>query len=201
MDKNLKFQFDSFFRSASAWIEKGKGLLIAAGIINKELLSVSKKYSQSIPEELIIKFSGLIDSLQLLLGFAIENAIKGNIIANKPDFKDISELNEFMFNDLGGHGIINMVKSNIGSINSAEYDLLTRLQESIIWAGRYNSPKILKTKKNKKLNNIKSTHPEFNENDFKICLQLFDKIEKSTMDKWEKNEILYFNWHDSKLLD
>ncbi|HKJ81555.1 MAG TPA: hypothetical protein VJ954_05980 [Ignavibacteriaceae bacterium] len=196
MDKNLDFQFNSFYRSATEWSEKGRGLLTSAEIINTELLSISIRNTQKIPDELTTKFGGLIDSLQLLLGFAIENAIKGNIIASRPDFKDISELNQYKFNDLGGHGIVNMVKANIEQISSSEIDLLDRLQESIIWAGRYNSPKYPINNKN-----INSIHPEFSSNDFKICSQLFEKIEKSTIKKWEKNETRYYSWKDSYLND
>lgn len=192
MEENLELDIESWTRSATAWIEKGKRLLISADILNKELLSLCGEFAPDIPDELQQKFLGLMDSLLLLMGFSIENAIKGNIIANKPDYTKISELNLYNFNAKGGHGILSMVIHNMNNITAFEKDLLQRLELSIIWAGRYNSPK--RFEENKKVGAI---HPGFKENDFETCSKLFEKIEKSTYEKWEKNENSFYDWRDS----
>jgi hypothetical protein len=189
----LHLYFESCSRSAPDWLEKGKGLLIIAEIINKELLDICHNYDPCPPDEIQPKFLGLIDALMLLLGFSLENAIKGYIVSHKPDYQDISELYQLKFNASGGHGIHEMISFNIKNITSREQDLLLRIEQSLIWAGRYNSPKNYKKNKNK----IIGIHPDFREKDFNYGKQLFEKIERFTNELWEKNEKLFLIWYDS----
>jgi hypothetical protein len=190
--ERIQYIFESSRRSAPAWIEKGKGLLLAAETLNTELLQLCNKYLPSIPGNIEPKFIGLMDGVMLLLGLAIENVIKGFIVANKPDFESISSLNRYKFNSSGGHGIKEMVVFNIKDLIQIEKDLLERLEVTIIWAGKYNSPR----KINCNFKNIDSIHPSFREKDFYNCSILFKKIESLTMAKWDQNENLVWNWCD-----
>jgi hypothetical protein len=193
MKDDLKFYFESSFRSAPDWIEKGKRILLSAGIINKELLEICQNYAPSPPDELQPKFMGLMDALMLLLGISLENSIKGFIISNKPDYKDIVELNQFKFNAFGGHGIYEMISSNFNNLTKGETDLLGRIEQSLIWAGKYNSPKNYKTFDNR----IIDIYPEFREKDYFYGKQLFEKIEKATLELWEKTGKDFLIWYDS----
>jgi hypothetical protein len=127
--ENMQYIFESANRSAPAWIDKGKGLLLAAETLNTELLNVCDQYlSAPLPDIIQPKFIGLMDGLMLLLGLAIENAIKGFIVANKPDFNSISELDIYKISSSGGHGIKEMVVFNIKELSPIEIDLLERLE-------------------------------------------------------------------------
>jgi hypothetical protein len=191
--KELLYLVDTTTRSALSWLEKGKKILLAAEILNTELLKLCYKYTKSFPDDVEAKFMGLMDSLMLLLGLSIENAIKGFIIANKPDFEKLSELDKYKFNSLGGHDIKQMVGFNIGPLEPIEIDLIERLQESVIWAGKYNAPK----KPNKSFENTDSIHPVFRDKDFYNCTILFNKIELLTIQKWDKTENQYWQWCDN----
>lgn len=193
IQENLQHFVESTNRSAPAWLEQGKGLLLAAETLNTELLQLCDQFNPSIPDNIQPKFLGLMDGLMLLLGLSIENAIKGFIIANKPDFKNYSDLDTYKFNSSGGHAIKEMVDFNIKPLEPIEVDLLERLQEAIIWAGKYNSPR----KTNKICRNIDSIHPSFQEKDFYNCSILFNRIELLTMHKWEQTESLYWIWCDN----
>lgn len=190
---DLQYFFDTTTRSAPSWLEKGKKLLIAAEILNTELLHLCQKYTNSFPDDMEAKFMGLMDSLMLLLGLSIENAIKGFIISNKPDFEKFEELHKYKINSLGGHDIKQMVEFNIGPIEPIEIDLLERLQESLIWAGKYNAPK----KPKKSHENTDSIHPAFRDKDFHNCIVLFKRIELFTIQKWDKTESQYWQWCDN----
>jgi hypothetical protein len=191
--KDLQHFIDSSNRSAPAWLEKGKKILLAAEILNIELLQLCYKYTNSFPDEIEPKVMGLMDSLMLLLGLSIENAIKGFIISNLPDFEKVSELDKYKFNSLGGHGIMQMVEFNISPLDPIEIDLIERLQESVIWAGKYNAPK----KPNKFNESTNSIHPAFMEMDFHYCSILFNKIELLTLQNWDKTENQYWKWCDN----
>ena len=191
--EELQYFVETTTRSAPTWLEKGKKLLLAAETLNIELLKLCYKHIPSIPDDVEPKFMGLMDSLMLLLGLSIENAIKGFIIANKPNFENFSDLDKYKFNSLGGHGINEMVGISIGPLDPIEIDLLERLQETVIWAGKYNSPR----KTNKNCVNINSIHPAFREKDFYNCSLLFNKIELLTLQKWDQTENLYWQWCDN----
>jgi hypothetical protein len=191
--KDLQYFIDTSNRSAPSWLEKGKKILLAAEILNTEFLQLYQKYSNSFPDDIELKLMGLMDSLMLLLGLAIENAIKGLIISNLPDFENVSDLEKHKFNSLGGHGIKQMVEFNISPLDPIEIDLIERLQESVIWAGKYNAPK----KPNKINENSNSIHPAFGDKDFHNCLLLFNKIDLLTMQNWEKTENQYWRWCDN----
>jgi len=193
LEQDLQYFIDTTNRSAPAWLEKGRKILLAAEILNTELLQLCNKYTNSFPDDVESKFMGLMDSLMLLLGLSIENAIKGFIIANKPDFEKPSELDKYKFNSLGGHGIKQMVEFNIGPLDPIEIDLLNRLQESVIWAGKYNAPK----KPNKSCENTVSIYPAFRDKDFHNCLILFNNIESLTVQIWDKSEKQYWQWCDN----
>ena len=187
--KDLQYFADSTNRSAPAWLEKGRKILLAAEILNTELLQLCNKYTNSFPDEIEPKFMGLMDSLMLLLGLSIENAIKGFIISNLPDFEKVSDLDKYRFNSIGGHGIKQMVEFNINPLDPIEIDLINRLQESVIWAGKYNAPK--------NPNSTNSIHPAFRDKDFHNCLILFNKIELLTVQNWDKTENQYWKWCDN----
>lgn len=193
LKEELQYFVETTTRSAPTWIEKGKKLLLAAETLNTELLRLCSKHIPTIPDDIEPKFMGLMDSLMLLLGLSIENAIKGFIIANKPNFENLSDLDQYKFNSLGGHGIIEMVRFNIDPLDPIEIDLLERLQESVIWSGKYNTPR----KTNKNCVNINSIHPAFKEKDFYNCSLLFNKIDSLMLKKWDKTENLYWQWCDN----
>jgi hypothetical protein len=191
--EELQYYVETTTRSAPAWIEKGQKLLLAAETLNEELLRLCSTYMPTFPDEVEPKFMGLMDSLMLLLGLSIENAIKGLIIANKPDFENLSDLEKYKYNSLGGHGIIDMIRLNIDPLDPIEIDLIERLQESIIWSGKYNAPK----KPNKRCNTINSIHPAFKDKDFYNSSQLFKRIDSLMQKKWNETENLYWKWCDN----
>jgi hypothetical protein len=192
--KDLQYFFESTYRSGPTWLDKGKKILLAAEILNTELLQLCCKYRNSIPNDIEPMFMGLMDSLMLLLGLSIENAIKGFIVSIKPDFENFSELDKYKLNSLGGHDIIEMVKVNIGPLDPIEINLLERLQESLIWAGKYNSPK----RPSKNYATINSIHPAFGDKDFYNCSILFHKIELLAFQKWDQTENQYWQWCDNQ---
>ena len=117
---------------------------------------------------------GVVMSIMLLLGLAIENAIKGIDVAKKGDLTDRKKLNTSLWKSHKGHGIGVFIRS-ILPISSAEAELVDRLQEHILWAGRYPIP-IESTKY------YAAKHPnhkmKFSTGDVDVALGLFQRLEQ-----------------------
>ncbi len=72
-------------------------------------------------------------------GLAIENAAKGAILKKKPDqIKDLSALKKIAGS--GGHGLVNLAKEALGTLSEEERKVLRKLQEYVIWYGKYPMP-------------------------------------------------------------
>ena len=72
-------------------------------------------------------------SFTLLTAVAFENLIKGLFVARKIDWRTATQSHH------GGHGIASYVRQAT-TVSAEELDLLERLQEYLVWAGRYAIP-------------------------------------------------------------
>jgi hypothetical protein len=70
---------------------------------------------------------------QLLYAYAIENVLKGLVIANAPRLIEESELNR----ELKSHNLIKLAEKAEFAIHVEEVSLLKALSQLSLWAGRY----------------------------------------------------------------
>jgi hypothetical protein len=119
------------------WFEQGLGLFRAAEVLRDHLMSVRNVP----PAARRVETLGLVHAVMLLLGLSLENAIKGACIAITPRTVtgDGMETSSWKHGGHGGHGIRNLAKS-VTVLSEAEDELLNRLLEHIVWAGRYPVP-------------------------------------------------------------
>ncbi len=82
-----------------------------------------------------------MSSTLLLLGLAFEDLIKGVDIARDPSLVNLKSLNRSLWKDDSGHAIRKFAKS-LMTLDSDEEELLDRLQEAVVWAGRFPIPQI-----------------------------------------------------------
>lgn len=80
----------------------------------------------------------LIPSFLLLYGLALENALKGLIIAQDPSIMESKVKWKIKG---GGHDLRELYKESGLSITNDEKELLDDLTQAILWAGRYPVPK------------------------------------------------------------
>jgi excisionase family DNA binding protein len=143
-------------QDALGWREKAKTLKLSADLILQELIRISPQ-PQVRPEVRERKLA-YVHSFMLLTGLAFENLIKGIFIARNPKLVDRKKLDAKLWLAVRkGHGISTLA-NQVTSLNPAELNLLTRLEESVIWAGRYpipmNSTQYFQTMKSKTLDSI-----------------------------------------------
>ena len=84
---------------------------------------------------------GYMSSAQLLIGLAVENALKGAIISKQPK---LVENGKFDIKKIGGgknnHGLNDLAENAQISMSPSRKDLLDRLTIYVIWAGKYGAP-------------------------------------------------------------
>lgn len=111
------------------WLEQAEGARISAEVIWPHFVEAWSHH----PSKAGIRENQLafMHSFMLLTALAFESLIKGLAVAKGIDWRTLRED--------GGHGISAYV-SRVTAVSDAELDLLRRLQEYLVWAGRYVIP-------------------------------------------------------------
>jgi hypothetical protein len=111
------------------WLEQAEGSQMSASVIFNALAEV-RPMSQTIPG---VREMGLAyqHSFMLLTALAFENLLTGLAVAKKLDWRKLPGATK--------HSMSNYVRS-LTSVSDAEFDLLRRLEEYLVWAGRYVVP-------------------------------------------------------------
>jgi hypothetical protein len=157
---------------ALIWLEKAQGLRYCAGILKDQLLELTNNETPAWSRR--IETLGIVSSTMLLLGLAFENLIKGVYVARKPTLVDRTKLDRSLWQSDGGHGISEFAETLI-RLEPDEEELLDRLQEYIVWAGRFPIP----TKSGRYHQNLSPLNKHhFSIADFDTADRLFEKLKE-----------------------
>lgn len=114
-----------------SWLEHAGGMRLSADVVYKALVEIAP-VSQTVPG-IREKKLAYMQSFMLLTALAFENLLKGIAVVDAPTaWRNLR--------DDSGHGISAFAAKYI-NLSSEERDLLRRLQEYLVWAGRYIIPK------------------------------------------------------------
>jgi hypothetical protein len=173
--------FEIVCKDAQTWLAQANQLKMSADVIEVELRDKMARFQfeHGLNEQLL----AYLKSFMLLTGMAIENLIKGILVG-----RDSSLVNRELINKKllpkGGHGISEGAKRVI-SVSNSEHDLLRRLEEYLIWAGRYPMP--LKSEvflKSQTPENLRS----FSWADFELIDKFFDRLAEILDNEWAERE-------------
>jgi hypothetical protein len=120
----------------SAWIEQADCLKISAELIWAKFMEI-EPLPQTLPG-VRVQWLAFMQSYMLLMGLSFENLIKGVHISRTPQLSPEKRM-VLWRKYRNGHGIAKMIEL-IDSVNLEEGNLLKRLEEFTIWAGRYPIP-------------------------------------------------------------
>lgn len=124
-----------------AWRLTAIGLQRSADIIWENwYLLFSKIGGQpaKLPQNAIVDLAYTIGSFLLLSGLALENLLKGILIArNKAKFKEVIRWNIHK----GGHDLMDLCGMADIELTDREKKIIDALTEAVLWAGRYPVPK------------------------------------------------------------
>jgi hypothetical protein len=174
-------------RNAEDWLWAAKRLKMSADLVLKHLLpiiNVPYVGSSESMLELMETQLAFIEAFMMLTGFAFENLLKGIDIAKNPNLVDSKKLDTTLWNVRGGHGISIFAKKVV-SLNSSEINLLKRLEEYIVWAGRYPIPKSADT-----YNRASEPYNQrkFFRSDPELINSLFERFTEILVEEWRKQE-------------
>lgn len=85
--------------------------------------------------------SGCHYAAYLHYGFAVENAAKAALVSADPSVvRDDGTLDRSKLGPKGGHDLSSLCTAVLVNLDRPELELLAKLQEYVIWAGRYTIP-------------------------------------------------------------
>ncbi len=162
-------------KEALIWLEKAQGHRYCARILKDHLLEMVSAKTPAWSRR--IETLGAVSSTLLLLGLAFENLIKGVYVARNPALVDRNRLDRSLWQSDGGHGITDFAK-RLMPLTSDEEELLNRLQEYVVWAGRFPIP----TKSGRYHQNLSPVNKhQFSTSDFEVADRLFEKFNAQLM--------------------
>jgi hypothetical protein len=137
MNNTNEAEYEMMGQDCLAWLEQAEFLRMSAALVwerFREILYISQ-VRPGIREQKL----AFTRSFMLLMGMSFENLIKGVHIAKTPNLS-IEDRIKIWNSYRGGHGISGLI--NLATSTSAqEKNLLRRLEEYVIWAGRYPIPR------------------------------------------------------------
>jgi hypothetical protein len=168
-----KTQSDTLYeligQDPQSWVETALGLKYASRLMRNLLLSIVGVP----PASRRVETLGLVHSAMLLLGLAFENLLKSIYVGQNPSLVTRDRLNPVGGRSDGGHNLRKLA-SALTALESDEADLLTRLQEHVVWAGRYPIPT-----KSSRYHDSNQPHTKVQFNpaaDFAVADRLFAKL-------------------------
>lgn len=128
--------FAFYARNPETWILGARRQLAVAELLFDRAAALRMQSAKFFEE-----FSGCHYASFMHAGFAVENAVKAVLIASDPTIVlPTGKLDGKKLGPKGGHGLQALVGSVLTDLDKENQNLLLKLEEHIIWAGRYTIP-------------------------------------------------------------
>jgi hypothetical protein len=148
------------------WLQQAEFLRMSAVPIWEKLREIL--YVSQVRHGIREQKLAFTQSFMLLTGMSFENLIKGVHIAKTPNLS-IEDRIKIWNSYRGGHGISGLINLAI-SPSAKEKNLLRRLEEYVVWAGRYPIPRDINQYRSAKNYHSLSTQ------DPPLCDTLFERL-------------------------
>jgi len=128
------------------WIEMAKGLQSAANSLRPTVLIFWRKVELASQNKAMNPFPEpplhFLATYNLLLGFVIENLLKGLIVKQKYDeLASLLKTKPNLPGLLNGHNLPRLAEqAKLVDLTAVEKELLHRLSKTVLWCGRYPVP-------------------------------------------------------------
>jgi hypothetical protein len=135
--EDAEWTFKNFGQDPRSWLQQAVRLKLSSEAIWRELEAVrARSDDQSQARE---NTTAYIDSFMLLSALAFENVIKGILVGRDKTVIGRTKIDRCLWKDRGGHGIEQLARK-VGNMNPDELGLLKRMEEFLVWGGRYPLP-------------------------------------------------------------
>lgn len=152
--------FAKYARNPEIWRISARRHLAVAKVLKDRTAVLGLKLNHSADE--FDEFSSCFYAWYLHAGLAIENAVKAVLILKDPSLVLEGKLDQGKLKRLcgkSGHGLLVPVRSVLGELSESEYHLLVKLEEHVIWAGKYTVPMFADDLYNEAKMNVLRTSP------------------------------------------
>lgn len=141
--------FLSYARKPETWLFAARRQMAVAQILLDRQVSYGPFSRKPVEER-----AGCFAAFYLHAGLAIENAAKANLVYRDPTFiRDDGEIDRKKLGGKGGHGLVGICKLVLSDLHQTDYQLITKLQEYVVWLGKYVIPIDASTLYNEELEN------------------------------------------------
>lgn len=141
--------FDQVAGDPFFWWKMGDDLMVAASVLLEVQAESSAAYFGSLPAEggwirltdeqqHLCSRLGIGRVFYFLAGLAFENRIKGILVARNRDLAAGGRLSKYL---TGRHNLQELFQQMNFTLSADEKNLVERLSETVVWAGRYPVPK------------------------------------------------------------
>jgi hypothetical protein len=177
--QELERIYEIIGKDPQTWLAQARQLKISADAI-LPALEEALSLPPSSPGTQETRFA-YIHSYMLLNGLVFENLIKGILIGRNPVHVTKEKITRGILTR-GGHGIANGAKNILTpTLIDQELDLLKRMEEYLLWAGRYPLPLQFDTYKNSEEQALR----RYTSNDRAIINHLFDRLVMILQQEWQ----------------
>ena len=73
-------------------------------------------------------------------GIAIENVLKASLVRQEPNLISRGAVDKSRFGNKSGHGLLELAQRVLPTLSEAETRILRKLEEHVMWAGKYSIP-------------------------------------------------------------
>jgi hypothetical protein len=112
----------------AAWCELARILRIAADPLQRQFFEIA--HTPQMVDQIRLQMLAYVKAYMLLTGLAFENLLKAIALSRHQSIERLMKLR-------GGHGLLAIAASLTLDLASNERDFLRRLEEYVLWAGRY----------------------------------------------------------------
>jgi hypothetical protein len=127
--------FNAYARNPETWLLAARRHLAVAEVLMDRVAALTLKQSRPFEE-----FSGCFYAAFFHAGVAVENATKAVLVSRDPSIVSNGSLDRRKLGGKGGHGSLALVCSVLNDLSDSERRLLVKLQEYVVWAGKYTVP-------------------------------------------------------------
>ncbi|MEQ6342938.1 MAG: hypothetical protein M3A44_15165 [Gammaproteobacteria bacterium] len=125
-----------YARRPGTWLFAARRQMAVAEILLDRRATYGPFSSESVEER-----SGCIAAAYFHAGLAIENAAKAYLVHRDPMLiQSDGRIDRKKLGGKGGHGLVDLCELVLSEIDPKDYQLLQKLQEHVVWLGKYVTP-------------------------------------------------------------
>jgi hypothetical protein len=127
--------FAVYARRPATWLEGSRRHLAVYKVLSHQFDRLNMQAGRSQDE-----FSGCFYAAYLHAGLAVENGVTAFLVAEDPTIIKDGRIDRKKLGDRAGHRFATLAERILGSLSQSQREVLLKLEEYVVWAGKYTVP-------------------------------------------------------------